>query len=102
MNKPLFSSASDYKGTHREKAMQTVWLNNHRVPRAQPGIHMPIGNIFKRHFFCPQQNDDITQEYRHYQKLAMESWFSETGGKGYVHWTGSWGWGGESESANGI
>lgn len=92
MNKSHFSSASDYKGTHREKVMQTVWLNNHRVPGAQPGIHMPVVNVFKCHF-CPQQHDDITQEYRHYQKLAMESWFSETRGKGSVHWTGSWGGG---------
>lgn len=79
MKKPLFSSASGHKGTHVKKVTQTVWLNNHHVPGAQPGIHIQIVNVFKRHFLCPQQNDDITQEYRHYQKLTMESWFSETG-----------------------
>lgn len=92
MNKPLFSSASGHKGTHMEKVMQTEWLNNHHVPGAQPGIHMQTVNVFKRHFLCPQQNDDITQGYRHYyQKLTVDSWFSETGEKGYMHWTGTWG-----------
>lgn len=66
-----------------------MWLNSNHVPGAQPGIHMQIVNVFKRHFLCPQHSDDITQEYRHYQKLTMESWFSETMGMGYVHWTGT-------------
>lgn len=57
-------------------------MTNHCVPGAQHDIHIQILNVLKHHFLCPPQNDDVTQDYRHCQKLKMELWFSVTERKG--------------------
>lgn len=58
-----------------------VWDCYTKVLGAWQGIHIKVLGVLKYHVLCSQQND-ITQDYRHYQMLKMQFWLSETKGKG--------------------